>query len=174
MDYIIEKTEDKSRWEALLATLPYDKDPQYIEECLWRQSEGQVDLFILAVNDSTKEAPRWQDTGYVVLNRFPKYGLYARLGIFEVQDLNIAPDFRQRGLATMLIRHCEGIARAEKCKDIGISVGLTPEYGSAQRLYAKLGYLPDGQGVTYDRRPLKHGARVTLDDDLCLMMIKAL
>ena len=33
---------------------------------------------------------------------------------------------------------------------VGIGVGLYPDYGSAQRLYIKRGYLPDGHGATYN------------------------
>jgi GNAT superfamily N-acetyltransferase len=115
-----------------------------------------------------------QEVGYGFLNRKPKYRLYERLGIYEIQDLNVLPEHRGKGYATALIEHCEARARGEGCSDIGISVGLTRDYGPAQRLYCKLGYRPDGNGITYDRALLSHGDRVTLDDDLCLMMIKTL
>ena len=114
------------------------------------------------------------EVGYCFLNRFPKYALYKRFGIYEVQDLHVHADYRQKGHATALINECERIAKDEGCSDIGISVGLTADFGPAQRLYCKLGYLPDGQGICYDRAPLAHGDKVTLDDDLCLMFVKQL
>jgi len=63
---------------------------------------------------------------------------------------------------------------AKDCVDIGISVGLTIDFGPAQRLYCKLGYMPDGNGVTLDREFVDDGQPVTVNDDLCLMMVKEL
>jgi ribosomal protein S18 acetylase RimI-like enzyme len=115
-----------------------------------------------------------KECGYCYLNQKPKYAPYKRLDIWEIQDLHVYSEYRQKGYATMLIKECENIARTEGCSEVGISVGLTADYGAAQRLYCKLGYLPDGQGITYDRKSLIHGDMIRLDDDLCLMMIKAL
>ena len=112
--------------------------------------------------------------GYVFFNCQPKYNLYKRLGIAEIQDLNVHPDHRRQGYATMLIQACENVAAAAGDNMIGISVGLTADYGAAQRLYNKLGYEPDGNGVTYDRQVVTHGAKMPVDDDLCLMLIKTL
>ena len=112
--------------------------------------------------------------GYVFFNSQPKYNLYKRLGIAEIQDLNVHPDHRRQGYATMLIQACENISVESGDNMIGISVGLTADYGPAQRLYNKLGYEPDGNGVTYDRQAVEHGAKMSVDDDLCLMLIKTL
>ena len=57
---------------------------------------------------------------------------------------------------------------------MGISVALGASYGPAQRLYATLGYMPDGNGVTYDRMAVGFGEMRPVDDDLCLMMVKDL
>jgi hypothetical protein len=57
---------------------------------------------------------------------------------------------------------------------VGISVPVSPDFGVAQQLYYKLGYKPDGNGVTYDRATLTHDCRVKLDENLCLMMVKDL
>lgn len=127
--------------------------------------EGYERLIILE-NETEK--------GYCYLNKKPKYGLYKRFGIWEIQDLHIYPEYREQGLATALIRECEMRAKGAGHTQIGISVGLTPDFGAAQRLYCKLGYLPDGQGITYDRKSLIKGEQITLDDDLCLMMLKTL
>ena len=37
-----------------------------------------------------------------------------------------------------------------------------------------LGYVPDGSGATYDRLTVAGGEIRPVDDNLCLMMIKAL
>ena len=75
--------------------------------------------------------------GYAVLNHKPKYSLYARLGIPEIQDVYVLPDYRGQGIASALINHCEKQAPFDM---IGISVSVSPKYSVAQRLYAKLGY----------------------------------
>jgi len=86
----------------------------------------------------------------------------------------VVPEARRQGIATRLIEECENRAREEGAEQIGISVGLTKDYGPAQRLYVKLGYMPDGFGITWDREPVSHGQRVAVDEDLCLMMVKDL
>ncbi len=37
----------------------------------------------------------------------------------------------------------------EKYGIVGLGVGLYDSYGSAQRMYARRGYVPDGRGVMY-------------------------
>lgn len=112
--------------------------------------------------------------GYVVLNWAPDYGLFARLNIPELQDLNVLPEDRRHGLGARLVAACEKLARERGHSDIGLAVGLTQSYGAAQRLYVRLGFLPDGQGVTYNRQSVKPGDMRRVDDDLCLMMVKNL
>ena len=61
---------------------------------------------------------------------------------------------------------------------VGIGVGLYAGedggYGAAQRLYIKRGYIPDGQGVTYNYEPTMPGNSYPLDDDLVLWFLKRL
>ena len=108
--------------------------------------------------------------GFAVLNHAPKYAPYKRLSIPEIQDVFVLPNARGQGIATTLITHCENQVTGDM---VGISVPVSSNFGTAQRLYYKLGYMPDGNGVTYDRAPCGHNDRVKLDDDLCLMMVKA-
>lgn len=142
------------------------KDAAYFTRCLQEQAAGARNV-LLAHADGLP-------AGFAVLNWRPSYALYKRLGIPEIQDLNVAPDFRRRGIATALIRYCEDLARAKGCAQAGISVGLDSGYGAAQRLYVKLGYMPDGFGVTYDREPVRRGELRPVDDDLCLMLVRDL
>ena len=109
-----------------------------------------------------------------ILNFEPKYNLYKKLDIPEIQDLNVIPEAREQGVATALVETFEKLARDQGLESIGISVGLTKDYGPAQRLYVKLGYMPDGGGVTYDREGVTVGQAYPADDDLCLMMVKEL
>ena len=115
-----------------------------------------------------------QDVGFGVLNFSPKYSLYQKLDIPEIQDLNVIPQARERGVATDMMQAFEDIASDQGAETIGISVGLTKDYGAAQRLYVKLGYIPDGYGATYDREGVTAGASYPVDDDLALMLVKNL
>lgn len=139
-----------------------DNPPAYFERCI-----RERDVLIISAQDG-------RDAGYAMLNRMPHYTLYRRLGAPEIQDVHVMPAYRQQGLAQALIRHCETVAKAEHCSHIGVSVALHAGFGPAQRLYFKMGYAPDGFGVTYDRDPVTAGEFRPVDDNLCLMLIRAL
>ena len=115
-----------------------------------------------------------QDVGFGFLNFEPKYALYQKLNIPEIQDLNVVAEVRQKGIATALVYAFENIAEDQGAEKIGISVALTKDFGPAQRLYTKLDYMPDGNGITYNRQGVVTGQSYPVDDDLCLMMIKEL
>lgn len=138
------------------------KDDGYFEQCM---GEG-IFIFIASIEGN--------DIGFGLLNWNPRYSLYKKLGIPEIQDLNVIPDARRQGAASAIIKWCEGMARARGHEMIGIGVGLTRDYGPAQILYTRLGYVPDGFGVTYDRDAVVTHAQYRMDDDLSLMMIKQL
>lgn len=114
------------------------------------------------------------DHGFCVLNTAPKYPLYARMGLCEIQDVFVLPQCRGQGVAKMLIAHCEDLCREKGHSMVGISVPVSPQFGAAQCLYAGMGYRPDGNGVTYDRAPVIHNERYTVDENLCLMLVKDL
>lgn len=138
--------------------------------------DKQDDIFLSILNPLYKttdycEVYYVEGKGFAVLNTQPLYPLYRRLGIPEIQDIYVLPDYRREGVATALIQHCEELVETDM---VGISVPVSPDYGAAQRLYYKLGYEPDGNGVTYDRESVTHGSMVRLDENLCLMMVKDL
>ncbi len=150
---------------ALEAINPAE-EPGYFEQCFIEQVDGKRETFIAALGG--------QDVGYGFLNWRPRYPLYKRLKIPEIQDLNVLPEARQRGVGSAIIDFCEKRAREEGYDMIGISVGLHKDYGPAQRLYVKRGYIPDGYGVACNRDTITPGAFHAVDDDLCLMMVKQL
>lgn len=154
--------DDIDRLELLYEILG-QYDAGYFAQCLARE------CYVFIACDAGRDA------GFVVLNFSPKYNLYQRLGVPEIQDLNVIPDLRQRGIATALMEHCEAFARNEKgCEQIGVSVALSKDYGPAQRLYIKRGYIPDGMGVSFDRQYAAPERSYYLDSDLCLMLLKPL
>ena len=53
-------------------------------------------------------------------------------------------------------------------------MGLFAEYGPAQRMYARRGYVPDGRGLCRGATPVQEGETVTVDHGLLLWLIKDL
>jgi|SRR5215475_11243955 len=104
-------------------------------------------------------------------SRYPPFRI---AGTPEINSLVVIEQARHRGIATRMIGEFERRARAAGRTTIGLAVGLHAEYGPAQRLYVKLGYCPDGKGVTYLDQPVPPGTTVSLDDDLLLWLRKPL
>lgn len=109
--------------------------------------------------------------GYITLKLNSKYPYFAANHIPEIMDLNVIPTYRNKGIATKLLDIAEEEA-AKTTSIIGLGVGLYKDYGSAQKLYIKRGYMPDGNGITYDYKQITPGSMVCLDDDLVLWMTK--
>ena len=63
---------------------------------------------------------------------------------------------------------------SERSGVAGIGVGMSPDYGAAQRLYVRRGYVPDGRGLTSKGSPVKPGDEITVDDALVLYLTKTL
>jgi GNAT superfamily N-acetyltransferase len=112
--------------------------------------------------------------GYGSLLWSPPYRFFRELGIPELQDLVVVQHRRREGIGSRLIAALEHRARKRGCLQIGLGVGLYADYGAAQRLYAKLGYVPDGRGMTSRLAPAPGGAQVKVDDDLLLWLVKSL
>jgi GNAT superfamily N-acetyltransferase len=112
-----------------------------------------------------------QFAGYVTVNWAPAYSAFIELKIPEIQDLNVLPAFRRRGIGTLLLDRAEQEV-ASRSSTAGIGVGLHPGYNHAQRLYIKRGYVPDGRGITYRNLFVQEGTPVVLDDDLVLHLTK--
>jgi GNAT superfamily N-acetyltransferase len=87
--------------------------------------------------------------GYVTVVWESTYEPFRRARIPEIVDLNVITEHQRRGIGTALIHAAEEAARRRSYTGIGISVVQSPEYAAANRLYPKLGYVPDGRGVTW-------------------------
>jgi GNAT superfamily N-acetyltransferase len=106
--------------------------------------------------------------GYVTVRWTPHYSAFP-----EIQDLNVLPPFRRRGIATALVDRAEALI-ATRSSTVGIGVGMYPDYGPAQRMYVKRGYVPDGRGLTWRDRTVAPMDEVIVDDDLVLFFTKEL
>lgn len=112
--------------------------------------------------------------GYGSLLWSSAYAPFQEERIPEIQDLVIARNHRQQGMATRLISELENLARKQGHQQIGLGVGLYADYGPAQRLYAHLGFVPDGRGITSNNLQATAGKTFKLDDHLLIWLVKAL
>ena len=112
--------------------------------------------------------------GYVTLKYVSGYENFSKNNIPEIVDFNVIPRFRKLGIGRKLLRRAENIAKKSGYTQIGIGVGLYEDYGNAQRLYIKTGYIPDGKGLHYDEKPVKKETSVNVDDALALYFTKEL
>jgi GNAT superfamily N-acetyltransferase len=109
--------------------------------------------------------------GYVTIMWISDYPSFKEKNIPEIVDLNVLIKFRNQGIATMLIKEAEN--RISRISDVaGIGVGLTPDYGMAQKLYVQQGYIPDGKGIWAKGRYLNYGTEIMIDDDVVLFFTK--
>lgn len=109
--------------------------------------------------------------GYVNLYFEPLGGPYR--GIPEIVDFGVLEKYRRRGVGALLMDVAEALA-ARRAGRVCLAVGLHGGYGSAQRMYVKRGYVPDGSGAWYRNAPCEPYGPCANDDDLVLYMDKAL
>lgn len=111
--------------------------------------------------------------GYTTLLPNDENGPFANMNIPTVCDFNVLIKYQNRGIGTLILDKVEKNA-AETCDKICLGVGLHRGYGSAQRMYVKRGYVPDGSGVWYNDSNLEPYSECENDDDLILYMSKQL
>lgn len=129
------------------------------------QIEGHREVLVAVVGADSAFA------GYVTVAWASRYPPFAADGVPEVQDLNVLPPLRGRGIATRLMDEAEQVA-AKRSAVVGIGVALHPGYNVAQRMYVRRGYVPDGKGVTFRDEFVQEGQPVFVDDDLVLHLVK--
>jgi GNAT superfamily N-acetyltransferase len=112
--------------------------------------------------------------GYGSLLLASEYPPFKKNNTPEIHDVWIFEEQRNKGCGSMLIRHLEQLAKKKGHRKIGIGVGLYRDYGSAQKLYFRMGYCPDGEGISYQCTPVVPGEKYPADDDLILWLLKQL
>ena len=157
------QTEDILTLVAGFDKLGWNKPASLFEGYFNDQTEGIRQVWVA-----------WQSeeiAGYVTLKWESEYRPFCKANIPEINDLNVFPPYRNQGIATALIEKCEEEA-LKKGDTIGLGVGLYDGYGNAQKRYVKMGYIPDGLGITYNNKRVNYDDQVTLDDDLVLWFTK--
>ena len=112
--------------------------------------------------------------GYVNVYTPGLYGPFSGMGLPEIVDFGVLEKYRRKGIGTRLMDTAEQIA-GQYADTVWLGVGLHDGYGSAQRMYVKRGYVPDGSGVWYQEKPCTpYDTIYTNDDDLILYLSKKL
>lgn len=111
--------------------------------------------------------------GYVNVYPDSEWGSFANQGYPEIVDFGVLEKYRRNGIGSKLMDVAEKIA-SEYSNVVYLGVGLHSGYGSAQRMYVKRGYIPDGTGVWYGENVCMPYTNCCNDDNLILYMSKAL
>jgi GNAT superfamily N-acetyltransferase len=115
-----------------------------------------------------------QPAGYVNVYLTGLGGAFSGKGWPEIVDFGVLEKHRRKGIGSKLMDVAEQIA-GQYADMVWLCVGLHSGYGSAQRMYIKRGYIPDGTGVWYRGKPCEqYAAEIANDDDLVLFLSKQL
>jgi GNAT superfamily N-acetyltransferase len=147
------------------------------KEIGWNRPVSQYERYlmeqVLKIRDMYIARVNGQFAGYVTICWQSSYAPFRETKIPEIMDFNVLPKFRRLGIGTQLMDQAESeIAKVSPVA--GIGVGMTPDYGAAQRLYVLRGYIPDGNGLYYMGRPIQFGQTFKVDDNLALYLTKEL
>lgn len=159
------ETGDITEIAAAFAVLGWDKPASQYERYLAEQQAGSRTVFVARMDDIF--------AGYVTVNWQSDYPPFHEAAIPEIQDFNVLPLFRRQGIGNRLLDEAEQIITG-KTSVAGIGVGLYADYGTAQRMYVKRGYIPDGRGLFFRGHFVRPGEPVVVDDDLTLCFTKRL
>jgi GNAT superfamily N-acetyltransferase len=155
---------DATAFEAAFAEMGWSKPAAQYARYLREQEVGHRTVLVA----------EWegQVAGYVTIRWESPDPVFRSRGIPEISDLNVLLRCRRKGIGTALMNSAEAIV-AERSSVVGLGVGLHSGCGSAQRLYARRGYIPDGVGVVdVDGKAVPESSEIRLDDDVMLRMTK--
>jgi GNAT superfamily N-acetyltransferase len=114
-----------------------------------------------------------QFAGYLTICWQSTYEPFHEKNIPEIVDFILLPQFRRMGIGNKLMDRAESeIAKVSPVA--GIGVGMTADYGAAQRLYVLRGYIPDGCGLHWKDHYVQFREEIRVDDDLALYFTKEL
>lgn len=138
-------------------------DERNLDKYLQEQNKGDRIVLVYEKDD--------QVMGYITLVINPKSGPFKNTKIPEIKDFNVFEKYQNKGIGQELLNAIIFEAR-KYSSQVGIGVGLNPDYGKAQRMYIKNGFIPDGKGIYYKGEIVKAGDTCINDDDLNMYFIK--
>ena len=132
---------------------------------LQHQSEGKSVSLVAEYQDHV--------AGYINVYPDSEWGAFAGRGYPEIVDFGVLEKYRRHGIGSKLMDIAEQIASGYS-EIVYLGVGMHSGYGSAQRMYVKRGYVPDGTGVWYGDKVCEQNAECFNNDDLVLYLSKRL
>src|SRR5215210_4446561 len=147
---------------AAFGDLGWNEPRSQYERYLSEQQSGTRTVFVAFIAEDF--------AGYVTVNWSPTYPPFRVDRIPQIQDFNVLPRFRRQGIGTQLMDEV-----SQRSTVAGIGVGMSPDYGAAQRLYVLRGYVPDAQGLTRAGIPIvEHRDLIVINEVLVLYLTKSL
>lgn len=129
------------------------------------QENGTRKLFVAEVDGNV--------AGYATLLPHDTSGPFKDKNIPVIVDFNVLEKYQKNGIGTAIMDAIENHVK-EYSSTICLGVGLHYGYGSAQRMYVKRGYIPDGSGVWFNGECLEQYEPCINDDELILYLSKQL
>ncbi len=143
----------------------WDASVEKYEMRLRHQAEGRAIALVAEYEGNV--------AGYINVYPNSPWGAFANQGFPEIMDFGVLEKYRRKGIGGKLMDTAEKIS-SEYSNLVYLGVGLHSGYGSAQRMYVKRGYVPDGSGVWYKNAVCGQYADCCNDDDLVLYLSKRL
>ena len=143
----------------------WNKPVSQYQNYLRQSAEGKRDILVAEVQGDF--------AGYVTIEWESGYPPFQEAHIPEIVDLNVLKRYQRQGIGTALLEAAEQRI-AQRSPVIGIGVGLTADYGVAQSLYPKRGYVPDGRGIYNRGKQVGPGETIVVNDNVALYLIKRL
>ncbi len=115
----------------------------------WRDSLAQRRVVLLAEHEG-------RFAGYLTIVWESDFPPFREAGVPEIADFNVLIGHRRMRIGTALMDEAERRI-AVRSPVAGLGVCLDTDYGPAQVLYVRRGYLPDGRGVFQRGRFPRYG-----------------
>ncbi|MCQ6561201.1 GNAT family N-acetyltransferase [Paenibacillus mendelii] len=156
-------------------------DPEMISEAFQRQGWEKPEALYHRYVEEQRNGERvtliaeadGEFAGYVNVIWSSSYPAFRENRIPEINDFNVLIKYRRRGIGSILLDEAEGRA-SERSGTVGIGVGLFADYGPAQVMYVKRGYIPDGKGIYCHQQYVAEDQTVVIDHDIALYLTKKL
>ena len=157
------EAEEVRRLVAVFSGTAWFVSRLYFEGFLKEQERGERTVLLAYAGEDI--------AGYVTIKWLSYYPPFTEAGVPEINDLRVLPGFRRRGIGSALVDEAERRI-FERSPVAGIGVGMYSDYGPAQRMYVRRGYVPDGKGLYSGKHPVVPGRDVCVDDGLVLYFVK--
>jgi len=166
--------------DVVIRTMEEADGPIFVEEYTAQGWHPELSIYQMRMKDQAEgecialtAVYRGHPAGSVYLYLTAQAGPFRGNGWPIIVDFSVLEKYQRKGIGNKLMDVAEQIA-SQYADSVCLGVGVCKEYGTAQRMYVKRGYVPDGSGVWYrDRQCIQYETVCTVDDDLILYFSKS-